>query len=684
MAFRKAAAIVRATMISIINVHKNWIMKKFILAIHVILAGFQASAQQGGRPVLTGCPSGMYIQLGQLPPATAYKIYRQQDGTGAFQYIGNYAPCANNNELRQRLIANAARLPDNSLPSKALSDTLWKIYTAAQNRSLIDFPFPVFHLAVGWSFLDTSAIPGIKYKYRFVFAGTSGPVETGLVKFEYAHPQFSKMQFSQMMPGEHSARMQWELSTANRPDFFDIYRKQSGNTGDFQKINASKGFWNTAHDDSVIFLVLDTTLMPGITYDYFIVAKDMLGNAGNHSDTVRLKAGGRQNVPSVYNFHTTPDSAGIKLIWTAPANTSGLQNIMILRSAAYDTGYDLISLAPPKDTTYTDKNVQPGQRYFYQLIVQGAFNYSLPTARVSGMYTGWNGILPATDLEASSTGKGIKLTWRYPDQKNIQGFKVFRSSSSPHELQLVSGLIAPAADSTAPVYIDTTAVHRQTSFYYAVAPISKASIQGPYSNIATSSADVTNKLPAPTGLRFVWLNDTVVSLTWRDMQREAQGVSAYKVYKQSNSSDTSSADMLRLCLTNEFTDTLREGETRWYSVRACNTANLAGAASTPVHIEARINKPLPPGTVHAYLQGNKILLRWDGSINAPIKEYRIYRAKNTGNITLLKTVTANTKNAYSYPDNTITGNAIYYYYITSTDTHGYESSRSEEISVRTP
>ncbi|HVU94805.1 MAG TPA: hypothetical protein VHE34_06250 [Puia sp.] len=582
------------------------------------------------------------------------------------------------------MIANAARLPDNSFPSKAFSDTLWKIYAGAQNRSLIDFPFPVFHLAAGWSFLDTSAVPGMKYKYRFVFADSSRPVETGWVTFAYAHPQFSKMQFLQMMPGEHSARMQWELSAANRPDFFDIYRKQSGNTGDFQKINASKGFWNTAHGDSVIFLVLDTTLMPGITYDYFIVAKDPLGNTGNHSDTVRLKAGGRQNVPAVYNFHTTPDSAGIKLAWAAPANKSGLQNIMVLRSATYDTGYSLISLAPVKDTTYIDKNVQPGQRYFYQLIVQGAFNYSLPTARVSGMYTGWKDILPVTDLDASSTGKGIKLTWRYPDQKDIQGFKVFRSSSSPHELQLVSGLILPAADSTDPVYIDTTAGNRQTSFYYAVVPVSKASIQGPYSNIATSRADVTNKLPAPTGLRFVWLSDSVVSLTWRDMQREVQGVSAYKVYKQSNPSDTSSADMLRLCLSNEFTDTLREGDTRWYRVRAFSAANLAGAASTPVHIEARLNKPLPPGAVHAYLQRNKVVLHWGGSINTPIKEYQIYRAKNAGKITLLKTVSVSAKTAYSFTDDTVTGNSTYYYYITSTSTHDAESSRSEEIIVRTP
>lgn len=659
-------------------------MKKFILAIHIILAGLQTYAQQDLHPILTGCPSGMYIQLGQLPRAIAYKIYRQQDGRGAFLYIGNYAPCANNNEFRQRLIANAARLPDNSIPSKALSDTLWKIYTGPQNRSLINFPFPVFHLAVGWSFLDTSAVPGAKYSYRIVFVDPSTPVETGLVKFEYAHPRFSKMQFSQMMPGEHSAKMIWELSAAGRPDFFDVYRKQSGNAGDFQKIAASKGFWNTAHGDSVIFLVLDTTLMPGITYDYFIVAKDMLGNAGNHSDTIREKTGGRQNVPAVYNFRTRADSTGIKLTWAAPVNRSGLQNIMILRSSTYDTGYNLISLAPPKDTTYIDKNVQPGQRYFYQLIVQGAFNYSLPTARVSGMYTGWNDILPVTDLEASSTGKGIKLSWHYPDQKNIQGFKVFRSSSSPHELQLVSGLISPTSDSTAPVYIDTTAINTRTSFYYAVAPISKASGQGPFSNISTGRAAATSKLPAPAGLRFIWLNDTVVSLTWRDMQKEASEISAYKVYRQSGASDTSSSDMPRWCLTNEFTDTLREGESRWYSVRAFNTANLAGAASSPVHIEARINKPLPPGAVHAYLEGNKIVLHWGGSINAPIKGYQIYRAKNSGTISLLRTVAATAKNAYSYTDNTITGNSIYYYYITSTNTHGSESNRSEEISIRTP
>jgi fibronectin type 3 domain-containing protein len=490
------------------------------------------------------------------------------------------------------------------------------------------------------------------------------------------------MQSQRVLPEKRTSLLEWRTAAVNAAPFFDVYRRQPGTAAGFLQIPVTRGLRSNAKMDSLLFMVIDSAVKPGITYDYFIVAKDYLGNSGNHSDTVRLQSGGRQNVPSVFNLRTRSDSNGIRLRWARLARNTSLQNILVLRSLAHDTGYAPLTLLPVTDTMYTDKTAVGGQRYFYQLIVQGAFNYSLPTPRVSGMYTGPVNLLPPYGLEALPLPKGVRLSWRYANQQDIAGFKVYRSTSPQRKMQLISDRIPAAKDSLPVQFTDTTAGSDKTTFYYAVAAVSRTSTLGPLSTIISSAPAAISKVPVPAGLRYLWLNDSVVSVTWRDLQRETPGIAAYQVYKTTEAGSLPAGNLLRVAAMNEFTDTLQEGEVRWYRIKTMNTAGISSEASPSVRIEAPVHKPLPPGRVHAYRQGKNIVLDWDGSLNAGIRKYRIYKAENTGKTILVDSLMA-TRQPYQYTDAATRPGRVYFYYVTSVTGRELESRRSEEVRVRT-
>jgi fibronectin type 3 domain-containing protein len=141
-------------------------------------------------------------------------------------------------------------------------------------------------------------------------------------------------------------------------------------------------------------------------------------------------------------------------------------------------------------------------------------------------------------------------------------------------------------------------------------------------------------------------------------------------------------NLLRVTTMNEFTDTLQEGEVRWYRIKTINTAGISSVASPSLRIEAPVHKPLPPGRVHAYRQGKNIVLDWDGSLNAGIREYRIYKAENTGKTILVDSLMA-IRQPYQYIDEATRPGNVYFYYVTSVAGRELESRRSEEVRVRT-
>ncbi len=654
---------------------------KYLFALSCLFIIFPAWAQQKENTdvELTGTPFGFYIKI-ENPVETGYKVLRKENESD-YTAIGSYSPVAAASDLYRRMNNFTGVFPNFGSPNRVFTDTIWNRYQV-DKASLSNISYPLMHLSLGSAYLDTSAVLGKTYQYKIVFSESGKELESPAAVYKLHQPEYSKMKLSKVKNVGRSVRLEWTVSILNTPPLFEVYRKPSAGKGNFEKIDVEKGTHTNEVGDSTVFIAIDTTGILGISYDYFLASVGYLGNEGNHSDTVRLQLGGRQNVPAVYNLRTRSDSDGIRLSWRALAPNPSLNNILVIRSEHYDTGYALLTTLPVRETQFIDRDVEGGKLYYYQLIVQGAANYSIPTPRISGKFMGEISLNAPYDLQSGSINGGITLSWRYRDTGRINGFKVYRSLHPRQGFEFIGEMIPVPKDTTLIQFTDSTVADEQTTYYYAVAAVSRTSNLGASSLVVSGKALKQTTLSAPTGLRSLWLNDSVVSVTWRDMELQTFGVTGYKIYRNKEDLKTVSEQYLWDSVTvNEFVDTLYPGDTRWYWVKAEDVQNRTGGVSSPIRVQAPVDKPLPPGIVRAYKQETGVVLQWDSSLNKEIEKYNIYRAENAGSVSLLGSIDAG-QEILSYRDKNVKAGQLYFYYVTSVTDKAIESRRSAEIHVR--
>lgn len=334
---------------------------------------------------------------------------------------------------------------------------------------------------------------------------------------------------------------------------------------------------------------------------------------------------------------------GIFLSWRGLDPNPSLQNILVLRSESYDTGYTLLTTLPVNAYQYLDRNVAGGKRYYYQLIVQGSANFSIPSPRVSGMFGGKLKLDAPYDFASQSVEQGVVLSWRYRSPERIKGFKVYRSLHPQQDFDFIGEMIIPS-DSSLYHFTDSTVGNENTTYYYAVAAVSRTSNLGPSSTVVSGNALAALTLEAPVKLRRLWLNDSTVSITWADMQESNPAISGYKIYKSEE--ELTAVSEQNLCdsvSVNEFTDRLAPGETGWYWVRAICGDQVEGGLSSPIIVRAELKKPLAP-EVYLSRQKTGISLSWSASLDKDIQQYRIYRSTGEGELSLLGSLDGNNKN----------------------------------------
>lgn len=626
-----------------------------------------------------GSPEGVYLELKGISPRTGYEVYRKAE-KGDFKSIGSFAPAATAKAFYQRMLVWSQVLDNYTPPSKALSDTLWKRY----HQNPADFQsmeMVTANLAFGNAFIDTSAVLGKTYQYKLSFKDTAWTVASEKKAYALEPVKFAPMIIHNTIPGIDYIQLEWITPAFNTSPFFEVLRRTSGSRSGFTKIHPIKGLRTNNSGDSTIFIVIDSTAVPGITYDYFLASRGYLGNAGNHSDTVRFQAGGRENVPAVYNLRTRSDSIGITLYWEQLKPNPALQNILVLRSEDYDSGYSLLKTLPVTDTLFTDVEVEGGKNYYYQLIVQGPQNFSLPTPRISGIFMGKVFMVSPENIEAQATEEGIQLSWDYRNRGKVRGFNIYRATSQHKRSELV-GTVISIKDSGRLQYIDTTILSGKRTYYYALSALSKTSSSGPLSDWVAVRPTVENEIPAPTQVRPLWLNDSVVSVTWKDLQRSHSGILAYEVYKNDErlKKPTKNHHWTYVEI-NEFKDTLQPGQDAWYWIKTIGVNQTKEGFSSPIHITTPVDKPLPPGSVNGYKQSQSIVLSWNKALNSKINKYNIYRAINTDEVALIGSVDAD-EDVISFKDDKIKKGALYFYYITSVNQYDIESEPSTEIHVR--
>lgn len=347
---------------------------------------------------------------------------------------------------------------------------------------------------------------------------------------------------------------------------------------DFMEILHVTGI--SAYKNEPVAFVRDENPELGMTYSYFAVPYDGLGNLGNPSDTINIYLVSKDadlGLITYFEVTSIPDKGGNMLKWNYDTKT-WINLIEIYRSELYNDQYELVSTVSPNVREYFDSyDINPAKSYFYYIKLNDGLGNSIPSARFPAVLEGKkaNAVEPQ-DLELIRNGNVVTLKFR-PVGHDIRGAYVYRANGYQAPLEQLPRIVL-STDSIV-TYVDTLPMQQRPEVYsYAVASVNISHNLSPMS-MRVSTAYSGGILPTPTNLSGQ-LEGKNIWLVWTDVGEQNPYISSYQVFRRARYLDKEEPEqMIGVTETdaNSFTDSLAlPGRDYIYRVRS------VGADSTDV------------------------------------------------------------------------------------------------------
>ncbi len=618
-----------------------------------------------------------------------YKIERRREDTKNWQTLDTIIAPSNFTELKNRVNSFHSKL---SYLTIGNNETLNKIWNISKKYKVIDSLYyyaqiPVYGLALGTIYLDTSAKENISYEYRYLKISNTGKVLRSIRTFAVQYPgkaSFKKITKKASRVDKNKIFIQWVTGSKKMP-VFQVLREENLRPP-YKLITPVKGI--NADKDSLNIFVRDTLVNPESIYRYYIIPEDIFGNAGDNSDTVIV---GNYNfrevaaLPDSIKAENAPLSGGIKLSWR-PKKDPSVRFIDIYKSAKYDTGYVRLVSLSANQTSYLDQDVNPNVTYYYYLLAEGQLGEtSTKSPRFFGVYADTEAPFPPLDVNGDGTKNGVKLQWTR-NESFTRGYYVFRSSSVDGKLEQISQLI-PAKDSLITYVDNDSTLSGQVTYAYAVKAENTSYVKSVFSDTVYVRPAISTKPLTPTDIKAM-VNGNSASVFWDDMSALQDGIDGYDLLrKEINKNGKSAGDYVVVNDTiippyqNHFTDTkVERGKKYLYSVRSKDIFNGTSDLSNPVIIEVKKNPVIPPAGIAARKISGEIEISWDGAGQEDLAGYKVYRYERGKRPALLGTV----KNGSEllFKDKKTIKSHLYFYYVTSYLLNGDESNPGSEVGIR--
>jgi fibronectin type 3 domain-containing protein len=273
-----------------------------------------------------------------------------------------------------------------------------------------------------------------------------------------------------------------------------------------------------------------------------------------------------------------------------------------------------------------------------------------------------------TDIKFLSEVTEVGFEWKPSFDERVSGYYIYRSNPEVQNGKLER--IATIKDKYSSHFVDTK-LKPETQYYYRFSTYSKnkrESVAG--DTISVTTAPLIKSvafIKAITGLPHR------VKLIWRP--HSSQRVASYIIQRNEFTSTTwKQLAVVKGRLNAEYIDAgLKENRVYRYRVKV---KTYDGLISKPSQIVEAGTKPLPieiknlKDTIDV---PKKIILSWDASVEKDFSYYKVYRAINS---ILFYSYLAKTEDT-QYEDLINANGKSYYYYVTTVDKDGLESSRQQ-------
>ena len=655
---------------------------KIIVSLFFVMAAASPARAQENKPVAVSTPNGIWVYLGdEIPKDFRYEVYRKSGREkpvliGTVTYEPGEAEMKARAEKYNNLFGDLDRLDDSDIARiRSFAGSNTRDDTIAMRN------LPVMHLVFGTAFFDSDIKPGVTYQY--LVSKVTGrdnqewQKESNTALFP-AKTDIMKPVFSNKEESASSVLLRWFVPEQRRLNSFAVYRRVYGRD-DFQKLEAVRGY--NSSQDTIYMIAIDTAVQSPAFYQYYLVPLDIYGNRGEVSDTVGAgtMAGGYNPVPDYLRARGLGKDHQVQVSWRF-SDRKYLRGIEVFRSESFDKGFTRIALLPPGDTSFTDVVPVANQAYWYYLVIDGPVKKSLPTARVSAMFTG-NGDkpLPPSETGAESVKGGVKVFWTY-NEPYAKGFYVYRYDYDRSDYRQVSGLI-PAGEEIYS-YVDSIyPVSGPGVQRYAVRAVNDLDQLSDLSEAASAAPGIRATVTAPLNPRISRTEKGIV-LIWDDMRSTEPALMGYKVYRKKGD-EKDYAMMPNDTLRNDrnyYNDTtIVQGVEYHYAVRAVDYYGNQSLYSKPVSYRAAAGTIVPPEITRAVSTPGGIVITWGQVTDKDMVSVKVYRAQPGGGKEVIATLPADND---QYLDSKAENGKLYLYSISLVTATGSESETGREVSVR--
>lgn len=664
----------------------------------VVLLPAIVIAQQPPKAVVGGGPRGIYIHVGNeigrpVNPgqnAAGYRIERKKKSDKSWNLIIDLEPPRTLNEFTGRLDAIMPFVPEPMAKDDAQAKMIWERvekWGSIDSLKTWGSLLPV-RLALGVSFLDTTAEKGVQYEYRVSRIDTLKNAKIIFTTPAISYPQsvqYPRLRSVQKNSQGNEIKLSWGMGAGKRPAQMDVYRKD-GMVASFKHIYPLRVILQRR--DSAFYAIRDTTVQLKQLYAYYIIPKDFYGNTGNPSDTVVISSSNFVSIrlPEHVRVESLDTVGGLRLRWhlNEPA---AVKDLKIFRSDDWDKGYKLVATVGPTDTEYIDQSVQPMIRYYYYMTMTGPLReVSAPTPKVIGLYRSADMPLPPVNLRGEGIKNGVCLRWDVRDT-DVNGFYVYRGKGGSDPMVMISALIPFKVKEMGGTFVDTGSVLvGKLTYVYAVKAESKSHVLGDFSEMV-SVRPLIPTVPL-TPLKFTAVLDgKVVRLHWLDMKASDVSIVGYYLYRREGfERGTQKAEFKKLVDTllpsnkNYFVDrNVGEGKRYEYAVQSVDFFKGVSSLSTTERVSVALELPLAPAGIRIEKTMEGVLVRWGAVVHPDVVSYKIHRTQVHGKESVVGTVKSD---KLEFLDRTVQSGQLYFYTITTVWKNGRESNSSKEISIR--
>ncbi|MCZ2394278.1 MAG: hypothetical protein LC105_10500 [Chitinophagales bacterium] len=648
-------------------------MKNGILIILVLFIGIKVSAQEN---FAFPAPKGIFVYLGkEIPNGVKVELIQlnRKEGNDSFKKLITLKCADTESEFILKAKDAAKYFPDFSFPSDSLLNIIWQrasrfgLLDSATNWAL----HPAVRMALGVLYYDFEVKENVKYSYKvnnFISTEVSFPF----------HPKFDTVSLNEYQYDKNGLYLRFQSIGNIPPKSFKVYKYN-----DAQQPEEVRGIHSQYRiKDTTYYIIVDKNSTRGKKYQYSLIGVDQFGNTSHGAAPIIVNL---QDFSTVIFNRTkakrAKDFLGITLNWEI-SDLSNVKSIHIFRSTSYDKDFSEIGAVLATDTSFTDDDIEPDKVYYYYLEIADATNMIRKTSAKFFDF-GFDTRKPIAPIITNTEGtpSGVKLYVAIPDDF-VAGFRVFRSENGSDDFTVIEDMVSLHPDSNTATFFDTSSTMSGRVFYnYKIQSENTSHIVSDMSNTVQVRPEMSANVPAPTNFS-VYLQDSMIHLFWKDMRREDEFVSGYKVYKK-ESTNNSYATLFSVDSIFDgnviFDKDFESGKTYNYEIESIDLFGYASKERAFGQVTIPELLPVAPVINGAINLPDGIMIEWTRPNDENVLKYKIYRYQRGEQPVSISVIDVGKE---SFLDKTAKVGGLYFYTMTSLDRLDRESKESMEVGIR--